>query len=69
MSSVNVAVSGMPPDCSFKTQPRFYTTVAISSAACGLGIACDVWFLIRYCWVDLGTFAVRTLPTPMAPNG
>jgi len=41
------------------------TAMAISCAACGLGIACDVWFLLRYGWVDLGTFIVRsTFPTP-----
>jgi len=41
------------------------TAAAISSAACGLGIACDVWFLLRYIWVDLKKFIVRsTLPNP-----
>ena len=45
------------------------TAVAISSAACGLGIACDVWFLLRYIWVDLKTFMVRSTfltPTPQS---
>ena len=27
--------------------------------ACALGIACDVWFLLRYNWIDLETFIVR----------
>lgn len=48
-------------DSIFKVNTYAYTAVAISSAACGLGIACDVWFLFRYSWVDLETFIVRTV--------
>jgi len=33
-----------------------------------LGIACDIWFLLRYIWVDLPTFTVRTLPTPTSSH-
>jgi len=44
----------------FKVDSYACTAVAISSAACGLGIACDVWFLLRYIWVDLKTFIVRS---------
>lgn len=32
--------------------------VAASSVASGLGIACDVWFLLRYNWCGLQTFIV-----------
>ena len=47
-----------------KTDSCAWTAVAISSAACVLGLACDVWFLLRYIWVDLKTFIVRsTFPT------
>jgi hypothetical protein len=42
--------------------------VATSSVACGLGIACDLWFLLRYNWVDLETFIVRTLRTLTSPH-
>ena len=49
----------------FKVDSYACTAVAISSVACGLGIACDVWFLFRYSWVDLRTFIVSsTSPTP-----
>ena len=51
------------PDSVFKINSHGYTAVATSSTACGLGIACDVWFLIRYNWVDLDTFIVSTLLT------
>jgi len=63
MASVNVAILAITPDSIFKIYTYAYTAVAISSAACGLGISCDVWFLLRYNWVDLETFKVRTLPT------
>ena len=46
-------------DSIFKVDSYACTAVAISSATCGLGIACDVWFLLRYSWVDLRTFIVR----------
>jgi hypothetical protein len=55
-------------DSIFKVDSWACTAVAISSAACGLGIACDVWFLFRYSWVDLMTFIVRTFPTPIFSN-
>jgi len=58
---VNVAMFAITPDSIFKVDSYAHTAVAISSAACGLGIACDVWFLIRYNWVDLRTFIVCTL--------
>jgi hypothetical protein len=51
------------PDSIFKVEPYAYAAVAISSAVCGLGVVCDVWFLVRYSWVDLGKFIVCTLPT------
>ena len=52
-------------DSIFKVDSYPCTAVAISSAACSLGIACDVWFLLRYSWVDLRTFIVSsTFPTP-----
>ena len=63
-ASVNAAILAITTDSIFKIDTYAYTAVAISSSACGLGIACDVWFLLRYNWVDLETFIVRTLPTP-----
>ena len=60
--SVNAAMFAITADSIFKVNTYAYTAVAISSAACGLGITCDVWFLLRYSWVDLGTFIVRTVP-------
>jgi len=50
-------------DSIFRVESYACTAVAISSAACGLGIACDVWLLVRYSWVDLGTFMVCTFLT------
>ena len=62
--SINTAMFGMPSGSVFRLDYNACTAVAISSAACGIGIACDVWFLLRYIWVDLKTFIVRsTLPT------
>jgi hypothetical protein len=63
MTSVNAAILAISTDSIFKIHSYAHTAVATSSAACGLGIACDVWFLLRYNWVDLETFIVRTLPT------
>ena len=60
MSRVNAAMFGITPDSIFKIDSHAHTAVAISSVACGLGIACDVWFLVRYSWVDLRTFIVRS---------
>ena len=51
------------PDSVFKINSHAYIAIATSSIACGLGIACDVWFLLRYNWVDLETFTVRTFLT------
>ena len=59
----NAAMIAITPDSIFKVNSHAYTAVATSSTACGLGIACDVWFLLRYNWVDLETFIVRTLLT------
>jgi len=52
----------------FKVDSYACTAIAISSAACGLGIACDVWFLLRYSWVDLRTFIVRPIQTQPPHN-
>ena len=51
------------PDSVFKINSHAYAAIATSSIVCGLGIACDVWFLLRYNWVDLETFIVRTFLT------
>jgi len=55
------------PDAIFKVKSYAYTAVSTSSAACGLGIACDVWFLVRYTWVELENFIVRScrIPQPL----
>jgi len=60
---VNAAVFAITPDAIFKVNAYAYAAVSTSSAACGLGIACDVWFLVHYNWVELETFIVRTLTT------
>jgi len=60
MSSVNAGIFAITPDAIFKVNSYAYTAVCTSSAACGLGIACDVWFLVRYNWVDLGIFICRS---------
>ena len=64
VSSINGAMFAITSDSIFKIDSYVCTAVAISSAACGLGIVCDVWFLLRYSWVDLRTFIVRPHPTP-----
>jgi len=64
ISSIDAAIFAINPDSIFKVDSYAYTAVAISSTTCGLGIACDFWFLLRYSWVDLRIFAVRTFPTP-----
>jgi len=62
-TSVNAAILAITTDSIFKIDSSAYIAVATSSSACGLGIVCDVWFLLRYNWVDLQTFIVRTLLT------
>jgi len=62
-ASVNTAILAITTDSIFRIDSYAYTAVATSSAACGLGIFCDVWFLLRYNWVELETFIVRTLVT------
>ncbi|KIM36066.1 hypothetical protein M413DRAFT_46337, partial [Hebeloma cylindrosporum] len=57
---INAAMFAINPDSIFKVDSYACTAVAISSAACGLGIACNIWFLLRYSWVDLGTFIYRS---------
>ena len=64
ISSINAAILAINPDSIFKVDSYAHTAVAISITACGLGIACDFWFLLRYSWVDLRIFVVRTFPTP-----
>ena len=47
------------------TDTYAYTAVATSSAACSFGIVYNLWFMLRYSRVNLGTFMVRsTFPTP-----
>ena len=60
---MNAALFAITTDSIFNIDSYAYTAVATSSAACGLGIVCDIWFLLRYIWVDLDTFRVRTPPT------
>ena len=62
-ASINAAIFAITVDSIFKIPTHAYTAVATGSAACGLGIACDVWFMLRYNWVDLETFRVRILLT------
>ena len=60
---VNAAMFAITPDAIFKINSYTYIAVATSSTACGLGITCAAWFLLRYNWVELETFIVRTLLT------
>jgi len=62
-ASVDAAILAITADSIFKIGSYAYTAVATSIFACGLGIACDVWFLLRYNWIDLESFIVRALPT------
>ena len=62
-ASVNAGILAITTDSIFKIDSYAYTAVATSSSTCGFGIACDVWFMLRYNWVDLDTFIVRTLLT------
>ena len=62
-TSVNAAILAITTDSIFKIDSSVHTAVATSSSACGLGIACDIWFLLCYNWVDLETFIVHTLLT------
>jgi len=48
------------PDSVFEINSHAYTAVATSSTACGFGMACDLWFILRYNWVDLEVFMVCT---------
>jgi hypothetical protein len=47
-SSINSAMFAITSDSIFKVDSYARTAITISSAVCGLGIACDIWFLIRY---------------------
>jgi len=70
-SSVNAGMFAITPDAIFKVNSYAYAAVSASSAACGLGIACDVWLLVCYTWVELETFIVRTcliLATPTSSD-
>ena len=60
---MNAAVFAITPDSVVKINSHAYAAIATSSTACSLGIVCDVWFLLRYNWVDLETFIVRALLT------
>jgi hypothetical protein len=51
--SINTAMFAISTGSIFKVDYYACTAVAISTIACGLGIACDVWFPFRYIWVDL----------------
>ena len=66
--SVNAGILGITSDSIFKINSYAYSAVATSSAACGLGIACDVWFLVCYNWVDSETFIVRKIPNPTSSH-
>ena len=59
----NASMFAITPDSVFKINSHAFTAVATSSTACGLGLACDVWFLLRYNLTDLETFIVCTLLT------
>ena len=51
------------PGSVFQINSHAHIAVATSSTACGLGVACDIWFLLRYNWVELEIFMVCTFLT------
>ena len=64
--SVNTAVFSIAPGSLFTVGTYARGAVAASSAASGLGMACDAWFLLRYTWADLHTFIVSRCPHPLS---
>ncbi|KAK0220466.1 hypothetical protein IW262DRAFT_1026537 [Armillaria fumosa] len=60
MAAVDTAVFSISPDTLFVISPIARSFIALSSAACGLGIFCDVWFIFRYNFVPLDTARVRS---------
>ena len=56
------------PGSIFEINSHAYTAVATSSTACGFGMICDVWFLLRYNWVALEMFIVCTLQLTLPPH-
>ncbi|KIM41504.1 hypothetical protein M413DRAFT_72188 [Hebeloma cylindrosporum] len=58
-SRADAAMFAITPGSIFELNSHAYTAIAASSTACGLGIACNMWFLLRYSWVDLETFVYR----------
>jgi hypothetical protein len=58
--SVDATIFTISPDAAFKIRPSAYLAVVTSSIASGLGIACVIWLHLRYQWIAIETFIVRT---------
>ncbi|KAF8957702.1 hypothetical protein BDZ97DRAFT_1951081 [Flammula alnicola] len=53
---VDTAIFSISPGSIFNVDSYARGAITTSSIASGLGIACHVWFLLRYNWADLRTF-------------
>lgn len=58
VSAVNAGIFAISGDSLFKISENAKGAVAASSIAAGLGLVCDVWFLLRYSWATVETFTV-----------
>jgi len=59
-AAIDVTILAISPESVFKIRSYAYLAVATSSITSGLGILCTVWFLLRYPWVDIQTFIIRS---------
>jgi len=59
--SVSTTTLSIPPNSIFIVGSYARGAIATSSVSSGLGIACDVWFLLRYNWTSMETCMVRLI--------
>ncbi len=57
--AIDTAVFTLSPGSMFMVSDYAKSSVALSSIASGVGLACDIWFLLRYTWLDVPTFMTR----------
>ena len=58
--SIDATIFTISPDATLKIRSSAYLAVVISIISSGLGIACVIWFHLRYQWIAIETFIVRT---------
>ena len=58
--SIDATIFTISPDGIFKICSSAYLAVVISIVSSGLGIVCVIWFHLRYQWIAIETFIVRT---------